>query len=127
MGSSEQNKDNMDQTELTELKNVIEDKVREYQKIMVDLEVEKRENINLVKSSEDRGARLKVMAEMMILELSEEERILRHYEILEKRYNILNIRYNSMSRSFLGRLTIWSWNVYNKIKYNKEPTRWKHQ
>jgi hypothetical protein len=127
MGSSEQNKDNMDQTELTELKNIIEDKVREYQKMMVDLEIEKRENINLVKSSEDRAARLKVMAEMMILELSEEERILRHYEILEKRFNILNIRYNSMSRSFLGRLTIWSWNVYNKIKYNKEPTRWKHQ
>jgi ectoine hydroxylase-related dioxygenase (phytanoyl-CoA dioxygenase family) len=127
MGSSEQSKDNMDQTELTELKNTIEDKVREYQKMMVDLEIEKRENINLVKSSEDRAARLKVMAEMMILELSEEERILRHYEILEKRFNILNIRYNSMSRSFLGRLTIWSWNVYNKIKYNKEPTRWKHQ
>jgi hypothetical protein len=127
MGSSEQSKDNMDQTELTELKNTIEDKVREYQKMMVDLEIEKRENINLVKSSEDRAARLKVMAEMMILELSEEERILRHYEILEKRFNILNIRYNSMSRSFLGRMTIWSWNVYNKIKYNKEPTRWKHQ
>jgi hypothetical protein len=106
-----------------QLKNILLEREKVIEDIKKELSLERKENFNMANTIDDRTSRLKSISEIINLELSEEERILRTYEMLENRYNNLNKKYNFMANSFLGRMTILSWDVYNKIKYGKRPIK----
>lgn len=110
---------NNETNQISRIMALIEEKEKELNKIIIDLEIEKKASNNFVKLADDRATLLRSLVEIITIELNEEERILRSYELLEDKNTILNKKYNSMVKSYLGRVTLFSWDIYNKIRYNK--------
>ena len=89
--------------------------------LRTELEKVRNDSIQNVRMASDYKKTLAIIAEKLVKELNQEEYILHQYEGLSKKYEALKTKYDALVRSPLVKLIYFSWNVYNKIKYNKKP------
>lgn len=106
--------------DLEKLQTLHEEKEELLKLLRAELEKVRNDNIQNVRMASEYKKTLAIVAEKMIKELNHEESILHQYENLNKKYDALKIKYDALAKSPLVKLIYFSWNVYNKIKYNKK-------
>jgi hypothetical protein len=103
-----------------QLLNKLEEKQKLLDLIYRELEREKKNSTEFTPAPNEYRIALIQVAERISTELSHEERILKQFEILSKKYDGLQVKFNALNKSPFSRLTYFSWDIYNKIRYNKK-------
>ena len=109
--------------EIIQWVNRLEEKEILLNAINRELELERKNSVEFTRIANEYRSALLIVAEKITTELSHEERILKQYEILSMKYDSLVVKYSALHKSPFSRLTYFSWNIYNKIKYNKKFQR----
>ncbi len=116
-------KDGLD--EVTQLLNKLKESEKSLSKIKEELDKERAINATTVQTAASYRNALIDIAEKMTSELNHEEAMLRQYEVLLRKYDGLNRKYEALHKSPLTRLIYLTWNLYNKIKYNRPMKNWR--
>lgn len=81
-----------------------------------------KKNADLIVELEWCKQQIITLSQQILVELDHENEILGRYEALSNNYIQLEKKYRNLIKSPLVRLIYISWDIYNKIKYNKKPS-----
>lgn len=89
-------------------------------KLMVQaIEIEQSDLVNELQKVKKYRIELIHIADIISNELNNEEVLLKQYELLQNRFEALQKKYNALRKNPMSRLIYLSWDIFNKIKYNR--------